>query len=336
MVFVGPHVTGRLADMETGEGRRIENLVLCCDYSQPVQYREGGLKQGSPFIATISNDGSFIFLSVPPGNYALSTIDRHFIPVSWALAVGKNGVTGLRLEVTEGVEVQGTALDQIGMPVTASVQMHPKPADSVFDTIGPPTKTSEGQPQLDTAAQPLGRGPRVVLRQILIHKANPSLDDVQDWILERARTLERSATPGPDGRFRFQSVHPGTYVLEVRSAGVTLQREIQVGMAGLTNVAFQVPAIQVTGSVTAPSGAPLPKLNYVRVVRSGSDKDIFYGFPDGEGHFSLALVPGQYRVFTERLGAPVRSISDGSRDITNAEFAVEPGRNPQIVVTLEP
>src|SRR5262245_25007689 len=58
MVFVGAHVSGRVVDMETGEGRRIENLVLCCDYSQPVQYREGGQKTGSPFMATISNDGS--------------------------------------------------------------------------------------------------------------------------------------------------------------------------------------------------------------------------------------------------------------------------------------
>jgi hypothetical protein len=92
----------------------------------------------------------------------------------------------------------------------------------------------------------------------------------------------------------------------------------------------------VTGRVIAPSGGPLPKLNYIRLVRSGTDTHIFYGFPDREGHFSFLLVPGEYRVFTERLGPSVQSVSDGSRDITNTEFTFEGGRNQQIVVTLEP
>jgi hypothetical protein len=126
-------------------------------------------------------------------------------------------------------------------------------------------------------------------------------------------------------------------MLEVKSGGVTLPaREIQVGIAGLTSLSFQVTAIQVTGRVVASGSGPLPKLNYIRLVRSGSDTDIFYGFPDREGNFSLALVPGAYRVFTERLGLPVQSVSDGSRDITNTEVTFEAGRNPRIVVTLEP
>jgi hypothetical protein len=141
---------------------------------------------------------------------------------------------------------------------------------------------------------------------------------------------------GPDGRFAFQKVYPGTYLLEVLG-GVSLPaQKIQVGIAGLTNVSFQVPAIQLTGRVIAPDGASLPKLNYIRFVRVGSDSDVFYGFPDTAGHFSLPLAPGEYRVFTERLGRPVRSVSDGSGDITNGVFTVENGRNPQLVVTLEP
>jgi hypothetical protein len=147
---------------------------------------------------------------------------------------------------------------------------------------------------------------------------------------------ERSATPGQDGRFTFQNVYPGTYVLEVNSGRAALPgREIQVGTGGLTNASFQVPAVQVTGRVIAPGGGPLPKLNYIRLVRTGSDADVFYGFPDTEGRFSLALLPGRYRVFTERLGPSVKSVSDGSRDITDTDVTFE-GGNQQIVVTLEP
>jgi hypothetical protein len=141
---------------------------------------------------------------------------------------------------------------------------------------------------------------------------------------------------GPDGRFEFQKVYPGTYTLEVSTKGVTLlEREIQVANTGQTTVALQIPVIHVTGRVVASGGSSLPKLNYIRLVRSGADSDVFYGFPDAEGNFSLLLSPGEYRVFTERLGSSVKSVSDGSRDITNMEFAFE-GGNSQIVVTLEP
>jgi beta-lactamase regulating signal transducer with metallopeptidase domain len=328
MVVSGAIVAGRLVDMETGNGRRVENLVLCCDYFKQVMANGGffGPRIGSPLTAVVSDDGSFVFPSVPPGNYVLSTVDSHVIPVSWALAVGPNGVTALRLDIAEGVEVQGTVLDQTGMPVSASVELRPKPANSVFITSGP-----------RLASNPSKEGSRLVLQQPLIPKVDPSLDGIQDWFLEMAKRLVRSDTTAPDGRFVFRSVYPGTYMLEVKSGGVTLPaREIQVGIAGLTSLSFQVTAIQVTGRVVASGSGPLPKLNYIRLVRSGSDTDIFYGFPDREGNFSLALVPGAYRVFTERLGLPVQSVSDGSRDITNTEVTFEAGRNPRIVVTLEP
>jgi hypothetical protein len=341
-------VTGRVVDMATGKGRRIQFLVLCCDYSKAIGSPRGTPppRLGTPFLPTISDDGSFVFPSVPPGNYYLSVggfwregnaiTDPDVVPVSWALAVGANGVTGLQLDVTEGVEVQGTILDQTGRPVAASVQLRPKPADFAFNLIGPPMNTG-GSGRLNEPPQftPLTiRGGQFGL---LIPRANPSLNGIQERILEKARSLVRSGTAGPDGRFAFQKVHPGTYVLEVKSGNLAVPGpEIQVGIAGLANVSFQVPAVRVTGRVIAPGGDRLPKLNYIRVVRSGSDTDIFYGFPDSEGHFSLVLIPGEYRVFTERLGTPVQSVSDGSSDIANTEFTVEGGRSPQIVVTLAP
>jgi hypothetical protein len=317
MVFGGRTVSGRVVDLATGLGRRIESLVLCCDDS----LRSGGgalsLTVGQDGTFTkVSDDGSFVFPPVPPGNYSLSTVDSNVTPVSWALAVGENHVTGLQLEVAEGVEVQGTVLDQTGQPVTAVVRLRPKPTNSVFNTIGSPTNTSVNGP-------------------LLVRKANLSMTGMRDWLLESTRVHEKSL--GSDGRFAFHRVYPGAYVLEVNTRGVNLlEREIQVGIAGSTNVSLQVSAFQVTGRVIAPSGGPLPKLNYIRLVHSGPDTQVFYGFPDTEGHFSFVLVPGEYRVFTERLGPSVRSVSDGSRDITNTEFKVEGGRNQQIVVTLEP
>jgi hypothetical protein len=317
MVFAGKHVAGRVVDLATGKGRRIESLVLCCDSSlAPMRGIPLKMGTGGNFSAKVSDDGSFVFPSVPSGNYSLSTADRDIIPVSWPLAVGENQVTGLQLPVTGGVGVQGTVLDQSGRPVAAFVQLRPKPTNSAFETSDSPTNTAASG-------------------TLLIPRAEPSLDGVRDRLFKFAKV--HSVSLGPDGRFALQRVYPGDYVLEVNTTGVKLlEQEIQVGIDGSTSVSVQVPANQVIGRVIAPSGGPLPKLNYIRLVRSGADGQIFYGFPDTEGHFSFLLVPGEYRVFTERLGPSVQSVSDGFRDITNSQFTFEGGRNQQIVVTLEP
>jgi hypothetical protein len=316
MVYRGKNVRGRVVDLATGNGRRIDSLVLCCDYSQPVLMANANtVGVASTFAATISPDGSFVFPALTPGNYLLSTADPNVIPVSWTLVVGENDVTGLQLGVSEGVEVQGTVLDQSGKPVTAFVRLRYKPANPVFNAIGPPTNVSASRP--------------------ILFPRGSSLASVRDRLLKAAR--EHSQTLGSDGRLAFKRVYPGAYVLEISKDGVSLvEREIQVGAAELTNVSLQVPLIQVSGRVIGPAGSPLPKLNYIRLARSGADSDIFYGRPDSEGHFSMVLVPGTYRVFTERLGPSVQSVSDGSRDVTNTEFTLEGGLDQQIVVTLEP
>ncbi|HEX5000405.1 MAG TPA: hypothetical protein VFY29_19435, partial [Terriglobia bacterium] len=352
MVVSGGTVTGRVTRMATGKALRPETIVLCCDYFRQLpapnqldgsQPRIEGPRRGTPFIPTISADGGFVFPFVPSGNYALSVADRQIIPVSWPLAVGANGVTGLQLEVMEGAGVQGTVLDQTGRPVPASVTLRPKPANSAFSTIGPPTETSGQSTAGSFSTLNVSKDSNGIFSLVGVQRfipgAFPSLDQVRNRLQEVAYVHAGKAAL--DGTFSFW-VYPGAYVLEVESNGVTLpKREIQVGIEGLKNISFQVPAIQtsaspVTGRVVAPGGGALPKLNYVRFVRSGSDSDVFYGFPDNEGRFSLTLDPGEYRVFTERLGRPVQSVSDGSRDITNTAFTLEGGRVLQIVVTLEP
>jgi len=311
----GKTVSGRVIDMATGKSRRIENVVLCCDTSKAflIANPVGAVRT---FTIPVSDDGSFIFPIVPPGNYSLSVADPNIVPASWALAVGESHVAGLELNVTEGVEVQGTILDQNGEPVAAAVRLRPNPMKSVSDVIGPPTNTT-------------GHG------ALLVPRASPSLGRLQDRIVKAGK--EESDSIGPDGHFALHKVYPGAYILEINTKGVTLlEREVQIGVAGLTTLSFQVPVIHVAGRVVAPAGRPLPKLNYVRLIRTGADSDVFYGFPDTEGLFSLLLVPGDYQVFTERLGSPVQSLSNGSRDITNAEFTFDSSRNQQIVVTLEP
>jgi hypothetical protein len=86
MVVNGGQVTGRVVDMATGKGRRIEDLVLCCDYFKPV-LGTGTFNPviGNIFVPTISDDGSFVFPFVPPGNYFLAIADSNFVRVSWAL-----------------------------------------------------------------------------------------------------------------------------------------------------------------------------------------------------------------------------------------------------------
>src|SRR5688572_477063 len=319
MVFAGKNVTGQVVDFATGKGRRIGNLVLCCYSSGLVSLAalSNPMAIAGAFRAEIADDGSFVFSSVPPGNYSLSTTAgpaNPILSVSWALAVGENRAnTGLRLQVTTGVEVQGTVLDQAGQPVTGSVQLRPSPTNSAFNMTGSPTNTAQGR--------------------FFIPGADSSLDEVQDQLVKSAST--HSDTIGPDGRFSIKRVYPGAYVLEVNTTGATLlEREIQVGIAGLANVSLQVPVNKVTGRVVAPGGGPLPKLNYIRLVRSGPESQTFYAFPDTKGDFSFLLVPGEYRVFAETLGPSVQSVSDGSRDIANTEFTIEGGRNQQIIVTL--
>ena len=305
MTYGGKHVSGRVVDLATHKPRRVFSLVLCCDYPLPA--------------ATVGDDGSFVFPSVPPGNYHLTAADPTIIQVSWPLAVSENHITGLQLDVSEGVEVQGTVLDQSGQPVKAFVGLRPSPTSAAFNT----TDLTKGPANLGRG---LFRFPK---------EDYSSLDRLRDRLFKSAQI--QSGPIGLDGRFAFQKVYPGAYTLEVSTTGVNLlQRDIQVGSTGLTNLSLQVPAIQVTGSVVAPSSGPLPKLNYIRLMRSGTAADVFYGFPNTEGHFLFLLVPGEYRVFTDRLGPSVQSVSDGSRDITNTEFRFEGGSNPQIIVTLAP
>jgi hypothetical protein len=189
MVFAGKHVAGRVVDLATGKGRRIENLVLCCPYFRLAPM--GGIPGPvGNFSAKVSDDGSFVFPSVPPGNYSLSTADPNVIPVSWALAVGENHVTGLQLEVTGGVEVQGTVLDQTGQPVTAFVRLRPNSTNSAFNTSGSPTNTSASG-------------------AVLIPRADSSLDGLRDRLWKSAKV--HSDSLGPDGRFAFHRVYPGAY-----------------------------------------------------------------------------------------------------------------------------
>ena len=310
----GKSVSGRVVDLATGNGRRIEQLVLCCDRSLPFLFANPAATIRT-FSATMSDDGSFEFPSIPPGNYSLSTADPRIVYASWALAVGESQITGLELDVTEGVAVRGTILDQAGAPLAAVVRLRPNTLKSASSPIGPPTNTT-------------GHG------ALLIPKTGRSLNGLQVRVFNAAPDITDSL--GPDGQFEFKKVYPGTYVLEITTKGITLlERDIQIGSTGETTIAFQVPVIHVTGRVIASNDAPLPKLNYIRLVRSGPDSDVFYGFPDIEGNFSVLLAPGQYRVFTERLGPSVKSVSEGSRDITNTEFAFQ-GRNSQIIVTIEP
>src|SRR6185295_2948248 len=80
----GKTVSGRVIDLATGKSRRIENVVLCCDSSKPflIANPAGAVRS---FTIPVSDDGSFIFPIVPPGNYSLTVADPQILPASWAL-----------------------------------------------------------------------------------------------------------------------------------------------------------------------------------------------------------------------------------------------------------
>lgn len=232
-VVGGGAVSGRVMDTVAGAGRRLDNLVLCCDYFRELRYGQPGqIRQASPFRPVLSEDGSFVFPFVPQGNYVLSVLDRVEIPLSWMLAVGPAGISGLQLDLSEGVQVRGTILDEAGKPVPASVRLVPnpgsRPAASAFETIGPATFAGDSPILFENGTN---SGPRAFLRRILVTKADPSLDELQDRLREAVRAQVRSAKAGPDGRFSFTRVLPGPYVLELDSGSAgRAGLEIEVGL----------------------------------------------------------------------------------------------------------
>jgi hypothetical protein len=141
---------------------------------------------------------------------------------------------------------------------------------------------------------------------------------------------------GLNGRFAMSRVLPAIYTLEINApGGNSIEREIEVGPFGLTNLRVEMPFAHFVGRIVAADGGALPKVGSVRLISAGADGRIFYSYPDEAGRFSMLLAPGQYRVSTDGQQHSVRSVSSGSTPLTNQQFVFDGVNKPDIVITVE-
>src|SRR5205085_882877 len=111
---------------------------------------------------------------------------------------------------------------------------------------------------------------------------------------------------------------------------------IEVGPTGMANVRIEVPFTRLVGRVVTDGGNPPPKIEgSIRLIPSAPDAQLLYIFPEADGRFFPLLAPGEYRVSIENLGKPVRSVTDGTKDLTSEPLVFDGVRAPEIVVTLE-
>lgn len=149
----------------------------------------------------------------------------------------------------------------------------------------------------------------------------------------------RSAATGADGRFRFEGVEPGLYMLQVEKEGfaprmlrdVRLNREIEVTLLSSAIVRGRV---QVRGE-----SAPPPQYTVAARSLDQEDEDLFElfslwqppieaAFNDPEGRFELRVDPGAYRITASAEGhAPGNAEIEalGGQTIDNVILLLEPG-----------
>jgi hypothetical protein len=317
MVFKRLRLSGRVVDMNTGQGRSIDSLALCCSESST---------SNSGFVisaqtsrkSNVASDGSFIFDEIEPGDYFLHAAGAGIVTMALPVTMGSD-MTGLEVRVGGGVEVRGSVLDGLHSPVgSMSLSLKPDPGNAVVE--------AEGLRMPEASTEIAVRG-----------GSSPSTA-----ILNLLRTLNkpRTALSSSDGTFAFAGVLPGKYLLEMNApGGNSFRREIEVGAFGPVETSLDVPFTQVMGRIVAAGGKTLPPLSgSVRFVSSEENARILFGFPDEAGSFSLLMTPGEYRLFTETLNVDrsIQSISDGSVDLQKQRFVVDETRHQEVRITIDP
>ena len=274
------------------------------------------------FTASISDDGSFVFPGVPAGSYTITTDDPSIVPTVFPLIVASQDLEDVKVQVSSGVSVKGKVTDKGGKAISAAIRLRPSPANPVFEVDQPQGSVSAIYLAVSTPIPPQG----IV----------PTLAEIRALLYQAAKTP--SVIAGADGNFVFNKALPGTYTLTTTAIGQSFEREIQIGPEGLTQLDIQLPVTLIMGRFIAESGVPPPQLQgAIRFVNLGSDGKTTYGFPDADGNLSVLLPEGEFRLFTDNLNHPVRSITDGTRDLLNSPFVFDgaTGHSLEIVVARE-
>jgi protocatechuate 3,4-dioxygenase beta subunit len=112
----GTPVGGMVVDKETGAGVPLANVRAMA--------RKGEANGG----ANAGLDGRFAF-ELAPGEYRLTTSADAYATAESELSVGAGGSSGVRLELSRGMALEGKVVDLAGRPVPGA-QLFPKAGDS--------------------------------------------------------------------------------------------------------------------------------------------------------------------------------------------------------------
>jgi hypothetical protein len=112
----GAPVGGMVVDKETGAGVPLANVRAMA--------KKGEANGG----ATTGIDGRFAF-ELAPGDYRLTTSADAYATAESELSVGAGGSSGVRLELSRGMALEGKVVDLAGRPVPGA-QLFPKAGDS--------------------------------------------------------------------------------------------------------------------------------------------------------------------------------------------------------------
>jgi hypothetical protein len=324
MVFNRLNVSGRIVDMNSGRGRRIESLYLCCTMDTPSTSASGAFNIRTiallSIAATVNDDGAFFFSSVPAGTYYLHASDPTIVPLAQVLTVGADDVKDVEMRITNGVRVTGLITDRLKLPVSqVNVTLKADPGNTLL----------EGK-----------RSPVAPVASLMMSSSNavpPTAQLLPALVLE---TKPRMMPAAANGSFAFQNVLPGRYTLEVNApGGNAFSRQIEVGTQELLSPALEVPFTQVQGRIIVADGSALPRLTgSVRFVSSDPDAKVLYGFPDGMGQFSVLVTPGEYRILTDGLSVDrsIETITENSVDLRTHSIAVDGTRTQEIKITIVP
>lgn len=324
MVFKRLNVTGRIVDMNSGRGRRIESLNLCCMMDTSVTSASAAFGAFTisllPIAAMVNDDGAFFFSSVPAGTYYLYATDPTIAPSAQLLTIGSDDVKDIEMRITSGVRVEGLITDRLKLPV---------------NLVNVTLKADAGNTLLEPKRSPVAGGASLMTGSP--NAAPPIAQLLRALVLE---TKPRMMLAAADGSFAFQNVLPGKYTLEMNApGGNAFSRQIEVGAREPLNTTLEVPFTQVSGRIIVADGSALPRVTgSVRFVSSDPDAKVLFGFPDDMGQFSVLVTPGEYRILTDTLSVDrlIESISKDSTNLRTQPLVVDGTHTHEIRITIVP
>jgi hypothetical protein len=143
-------------------------------------------------------------------------------------------------------------------------------------------------------------------------------------------TPPRSITIGPDGKFEFVGVFPGTYTVDTSSAGVpTTSKAINVTDQPIRDLEISIAAVALSGSIIGENSGALedPRIFVDAIVTTVSNPNMITStiMPiTKEGKFARIIEPEEYRFYLRTLPEEytIRSVTAGGVDLLKETLKV--------------